>query len=99
MKHRFHPEASQEYGEQVQYYESRRRGFGVAFIADVERTIARICAQPERYRIEAAPDIRSLSLIRFPVRVIYALMDDGVQVLALAHTRRRAGYWASRADG
>ena len=99
MKHRFHPEARHEYGEQVQHYESRRRGLGAEFVIEVERTITRICLHPERYRVEAPADIRSLSLVRFPVRVIYVVIDDCVQVLAIAHTRRRARYWASRATG
>ena len=99
MKHRFHPEARHEYGEQVQHYEGRRRGLGAEFVTEVERTIARICLHPERYRVEVPSDIHSLSLLRFPVRVIYIVIDDRVQVLALAHTRRRSRYWASRVVG
>ena len=99
MKHRFHPEASHEYREQVQYYESRRQGLGREFVAEVERTIGRVCLFPERYRVEVIPDIRSLSVPGFPVRVIYIVIDDWVQVLALAHTRRRTGYWATRIGG
>ena len=59
MRYRFHPAARLEYREQVLYCDSHRRGLGAEFVAEVERAIVRICAGPERCRVEVEPDIRS----------------------------------------
>ena len=40
---------------------------------------------------------RRLSLAPFPYYLIYAITYDEVVVLAVAHAKRRPGYWSSRA--
>ena len=38
-------------------------------------------------------------LARFPFAVGYIVQADGIVVLAIAHVRRRPGYWFSRLTG
>ena len=40
-----------------------------------------------------------LLLRRFPFAIGYVVEDDTVTVLAIAHLRRRPGYWLRRAGG
>jgi hypothetical protein len=45
----------------------------------------------------AGLDIRRTRVHRFPYHVAYMLVDgDELSVLAVAHDRRRPGYWSDR---
>jgi toxin ParE1/3/4 len=96
MNYRFHPAAEAEYLEQVAYYESCERGLGARFLEHFQKALHRICDAPGQYAIERAPDIRRLQLRTFPMTVIYRERSGEVQVLAVAHYRRRPGYWLGR---
>lgn len=92
----FHPDAEAEHLETVTYLESRRAGLGALYLSDFETTMVRVCKHPDRYRIEIKPDIRRVRLARFPYSVIYRSADNLVQILAVAHLRRRPQYWQQR---
>lgn len=78
----------------VRWYESRRRGLGFEFVTIVDEDLKRIAALPE-----AAPLWRSnrpyrmWTVRRFPYAIFYEIRDEIVMVLAIAHQRRRPGYW------
>jgi toxin ParE1/3/4 len=42
------------------------------------------------------PDIRSAKVARFPYRVVYLVVGSNVDVLAVAHAKRRPEYWRDR---
>jgi hypothetical protein len=42
------------------------------------------------------PDIRSAKVPRFPYRVVYVVVGSDVDVVAVAHAKRRAAYWRRR---
>lgn len=96
MIYRFHPAAETENYETILFYESQSAGLGADYLLEFERVMEFVAATPHRYRIERQPNIRSVSLMRFPYKVIYRQLEDCVQVLAVAHKRRRPGYWAGR---
>jgi hypothetical protein len=52
--------------------------------------------RPRRYRIERAPDLRTIVLRRFPFSLIYRFVRGDIQILAVAHFRRRPRYWSER---
>jgi hypothetical protein len=39
------------------------------------------------------PDVRSLPVHNFPYRVVFMRLAERISVLAIAHYRRRPGYW------
>jgi hypothetical protein len=43
-----------------------------------------------------AAEVRFVKLRNFPYVVFYAVLDGEVLVVALAHTKRRPGYWRRR---
>ncbi len=92
----FHPAAEAEHLEQVAFYHSRRAGLGMRYVADLESTLERVCDNPQRYRIERAPDIRRAALRQFPFTLIFREAGGLIQVLAVAHYRRRPHYWIAR---
>ena len=93
---RFRPQAAAELAADFRYYEKRYPGRGRRFVAAVDMALARIAEAPGRYAILYEPDIRSAKVQRFPYRVVYLVVDEIVDVIAVAHAKRRPGYWRRR---
>ncbi|CAN5905857.1 MAG: type II toxin-antitoxin system RelE/ParE family toxin [Ornithinimicrobium sp.] len=91
----FLPEAEEEFLEWVDRYEGEVRGLGGEFIEEVERALERIATFPEH----GSPHLvntRRVVLQRFPFSVVYDILPEGALVVAVAHHRRRPGYWRER---
>ena len=88
-----HP-ASAEFADAVRWYEQKRKGLGAEFFDAVTQAIELIHTRSEIGA--AAGRTRSWLLSRFPYRVIYRVRDEDIYVVAIAHTRRRPGYWKNR---
>ena len=96
MSYQFHPDAETEHLETVAYYETQQAGLGASYLAEFESVLERVCEAPTRHSIERKPDIRRIRFRRFPYTVLFRESDGTVQVLAVAHHRRRPMYWVSR---
>jgi toxin ParE1/3/4 len=96
VNYNFHPAAEIEHLEFVVYLESKRPGLGAVYLAEFERALSRACEFPKSYRIEMEPDIRRMSLKRFPFTIYYREKHRVIQVLAVAHHRRYPKYWLGR---
>jgi plasmid stabilization system protein ParE len=79
----------------ARYYEERRRGLGDEFLSEVERAVTFAAERPEAGTPLGA-DLRWVLTRRFRYAVIYRERERGIEVLAVAHLRRRPGYWRSR---
>ncbi|WP_158563943.1 type II toxin-antitoxin system RelE/ParE family toxin [Jiangella anatolica] len=96
-KVRIEPEAAAELEGAVHWYDRHRHGLGADFLAAVDNTVAHI----SRWPVAGAPvpgvadDIpaRRAPVPRFPYTVVYLVLDDTISVLAVAHDKRRPGYW------
>jgi plasmid stabilization system protein ParE len=89
--------ASEEITEAVRWYEARRPGLGADLYDAVNATIAGIERQPEIGAAEYADRLsRRILVSRFPYHVVYRLKDDEIVILAIAHVKRRPGYWKHR---
>lgn len=96
MKYCFHGAARAEHLDQVAFYESRQTGLGAEYLAAFEKSMEAILDQPERQRVVVEPDIRRFRMARFPFGIIYRAVADAVQILAVAHLRKRPAYWVPR---
>jgi toxin ParE1/3/4 len=96
MNYVFHPSAEAEHLESIAYYESKRPGLGASYLAEFERMLMHVCESPQRYSIEMKPDFRCARMQRFPYAVIYRYVSGAIQILAVAHHRRRPQYWLGR---
>lgn len=96
MKAVVSPEADRELTEGAIYY-AREGGaeLGLAFIAEFERTLALLCSHPEM-GVEGRNSRRRFPLRRFPFSVVYYVRSEELRVIAIAHHKRRPGYWAGR---
>jgi plasmid stabilization system protein ParE len=97
---RFEAEADEEYRAAARWYEERRAGLGVDFLDAVNSTLLLIVRFPNGGasvpRLSAGLAIRRAPVRRFPYHVIYLVTDAAIRVLAVAHDRRRPGYWQPR---
>jgi hypothetical protein len=71
VNYRLHPEAALEHEEQVAYYEERRRGLGQRYHAAMLRAVGKACRAPHIFRVVGAPDLRRVSLLGFPLAIIF----------------------------
>ncbi|MBY0274267.1 type II toxin-antitoxin system RelE/ParE family toxin [Candidatus Binatia bacterium] len=81
------------------WYEAQRHGLGRDFLDMVDGAFRRIELDPRPGSlVPGIPDrdIRRVPVRRFPFHVVYVELPDRFHVLAVAHQRRRPGYWNSR---
>ncbi len=98
MRADFHPTASEEIVETTAYYEGEVPGLGAGFIAEVERIVEVLCDQPNIGQ-RVGEELRRILLARFPYSLIYSIESERIWIIAVAHHRRRPGYWQERIDG
>ena len=98
MTYRLHPSAVDEHLEHIAFYEAQQKGLGRRYDKAFEVAMRVICDSPERFKLVAEPGIRRAVLRGFPYFVLYHQVDDIVEVLAIAHHRRRPDYWHERVD-
>ena len=68
---------------------------GLAFVTEFERTANFILANPLIGAVFQGTR-RHHILRRFPYSIIYQVAAEELRILAVAHHRRRPGYWAQR---
>ncbi len=93
---RFRPAAARELTADARYYNDRYTGRGERFAAAVERALFAIVESPLGFPLLYEPDIRSAKVERFPYRVVYVMVDGNIDVIAVAHVKRRPCYWRRR---
>jgi len=94
-------EAEAELRAAARWYEERQAGLGTEFLVAVDAALDRIVRFPSTGspvpRLPVDLPVRRAPVKRFPYQVIYLHLKARVRVLAIAHDRRRPGYWKDRA--
>jgi plasmid stabilization system protein ParE len=90
-----HPEAIAEARAAREWYEVRNAEAAEAFMAELDLAIERIEEAPGQW-LPYLANTRRYLLRRFPFFVVFREANDRVQILAVAHARRRPGYWFDR---
>ena len=94
-EYRFLPPAEEELTEASLYYETASSGLGQEFLDDLQRTVDALREHSQLGR-PVGRSLRQATFRRFPFLLIYAEEQDQIVVVAVAHQRRRPGYWRSR---
>jgi len=96
----FHPEARAEFFASVNWYDDREFGVGTRFEGAVRKAIDSAVESPEAWAMwpgwDREPVVRSKGVSDFPYRVVYFVEGDLLRIVALAHAKRRPGYWRDR---
>jgi plasmid stabilization system protein ParE len=91
-----HPAALEEAESAVEWYGKRSPAAAEAFLNEFDRTIGLISQHPERYQSHELKTRRAV-LNRFPYLIVFREGIGGIEIVAVAHARRRPGYWRDRA--
>ena len=94
----FFSEAEQEMLEAALYYQSQSAGLGTDFLSEVEQAVQSIATSPYTWPILRGKLSRRL-LRRFPFGALYAIEPKEIVIIAVAHLRRKPGYWKDRVKG
>jgi len=92
---RFSPEAFTEAEAAQQWYAERSLPAGKAFLKELTHAIERVLESPEQWPryIEGT---RRYVFHRFPFSLVYREMGNDIVVVAVAHGKRKPGYWKVR---
>ena len=77
------------------WYFERNPAAATSFLGEIETALATISNNPLMWPsyIEGT---RRCVLRRFPFSIVYRAKDSSILIVALAHGRRRPGYWRNR---
>ena len=95
MRVRFHPEARAELRETRGWYYERSPLSATAFAHAIDSAVSKIVGAHTQYPL-ADHGTRKLVLERFPFNIFYLSSESEIVIVAVAHQKRRPGYWASR---
>jgi plasmid stabilization system protein ParE len=93
----FHPEAYTEAEDARSWYEAQSPGLGMAFIDAVQTAIDAIQDSPDMWPPYQYGS-RRFFLRRFLFSLIYRYDTMKIQIIAVAHLRRKPGYWKDRKE-
>ena len=92
---RFHPIANREVARAYRWYADESETAAERFAQEIDRVIENISETPERFPAYLL-DTQRFILDRFPYLIVYRELRDNGRVIAVAHAKRRPGYWAQR---
>lgn len=91
----FHPAALREVEDAQAWYETRSLLAASAFLRELSIAVQRIRQAPDRYPVADA-GTRCILLDRFPFTIYYREKSGALNIVAVAHQKRRPGYWSAR---
>jgi len=91
----FHAEAAAELEAAFVWYAARSSKVAAQYLAELDRAIAIIGESPQSWERVIGP-WRRYPLRRFPFLIYFRETDSGIDIVAVAHGRRRPGYWQER---
>lgn len=96
----FAPDARSELEDAVEWYERREVGLGLEFLEAVTELAHRIARWPQTGAIvpyvRRRQTARRFPVRRFPYYLVWIVAGDDILIVAVAHNRRRPGYWIER---
>jgi toxin ParE1/3/4 len=97
MSAELHDDADAELTEASVYYELHREGYAARFLAAFRSARDFVVDHPRSGRPERY-GVRSWPISGFPYDIVYVSRGAEILIIAVAHHRRRPGYWRSRLD-
>ena len=92
----FRRAASAEFIEASAWYESKRVGLALEFMAEIDRCLSRASEHPLQFPIVRG-DVRRVVAKHFPFSVHFRAEDHRIVVLAVFHGSRNPAIWQARA--
>lgn len=87
--------AALEYDSAFEWYLERSEVAASRFIVEIELALAAIGENPQRWPL-GCRGTRKFILPNFPFSLIYREVPPKIQIVAVAHGKRRPDYWKDR---
>jgi plasmid stabilization system protein ParE len=94
-RYRFHPQAWQEVEAAESWYRQRSPEASIRFLSAIYDALESLARWPQRWPTYGY-GARRFVLCGFPFSIIYRDEEASVSVVAIAHHKRRPGYWKDR---
>ena len=93
----FHPDARVDALEAFDWYAERSQEAANAFQQELQDAGSAIQRSPKRWANYLSGTRRYL-MKRFPFVLVYRVGAERIEIVAVAHGKRRPGYWKDRLD-
>lgn len=94
-KLRIQAQAQQEISEAFDWYFKRSPEAADAFLTEIGASVKQIASHPQLYPAYTK-NTRRRVLANYPYSVVFQEKEDMILVVAVAHAKRRPGYWRKR---
>ena len=91
-----HDEAEKELRESAEFYSNKRKGLDLEFLEEIEAALGRIRNNPKAVTQLSNSEYRRCVVNRFPYTIFFRESDQYIYVAAIAHQKRKPGYWLDR---
>jgi hypothetical protein len=95
MEIEFDPLAILELNDATDYYNFKLNGLGDRFKEDVKKGIQKIVDYPDAWQHQTSRT-RRFVLNSFPYKIVYAVQNDKIIIIAVANSHREPDYWIDR---
>jgi len=95
---RVHPEAQHEAEAAIEWYGQRSPHSAGRLVTELRSALERIQQAPKQFP-KPPFDTRRMVLGRFPYVIVFRETKTEIEIVAVAHGRRRPGYWRERLSG
>jgi plasmid stabilization system protein ParE len=94
------PEAQEEFLAGIRWYAQHDPVVALRYFNVVQTTLAEIAEAPHVWplapNVDATLEMRRFILPSFPYSIVFLELATEVRVIAVAHGRRKPGYWLDR---
>lgn len=92
----YHPEGLEEYEEAIKYYADIDRSLGARCKKALQAARSKFRRRPMSYPLDDETGCREYAMPKFPYSFHYLVSDDYIWIVAVAHHKRKPGYWHPR---
>ena len=92
----YHPAAAAEHFDHIIHYKTLNAALGSGYVEEFNTAISYIKEGIQRFPAVAENGTRRHFLSRFPIAIYFREKGSEIQILAVAHKRRRPSYWSAR---
>jgi len=95
MRIDFHPDATAELEASADWYAERSPSSSRNFLVAIDVALASIAQDPKRlFRVDEHH--QACGVVKFPFQIVYRHEPNRILIVAIAHAKRRPGYWRDR---